>query len=192
MRNQFFGDFNDYWKYGFLRALASQGLRVGVCWMLTPDDGAHGEKRQYLAKPAEWRQYDPDLYDILQKLNEPTTPRSVQLCAEHSIIPTATYFSETVPHSGRDAFLDRALSALQACAIVFFDPDNGIEVESVSHGSWKAMKYVFWSELKEAYSRGHSLVVYQHIQQVDRRRKVAELPEAHRCNQTDQHRRHQD
>jgi hypothetical protein len=45
VRNQFFGDINDYHKYGLLRALSGDGdLKVGVCWMLTPDDVRHGHK----------------------------------------------------------------------------------------------------------------------------------------------------
>jgi hypothetical protein len=39
MKDQYFGDVNDYLKYGLLRCFAEAGWRVGVCWMLTPDDG---------------------------------------------------------------------------------------------------------------------------------------------------------
>lgn len=40
MKNQYFGDINDYLKYGLLRVIAKKtGLRVAVCWMPTPDDG---------------------------------------------------------------------------------------------------------------------------------------------------------
>ncbi|MDO8501594.1 MAG: hypothetical protein Q7S20_07100 [Gemmatimonadaceae bacterium] len=39
MKHQYFGDVNDYRKYGLLRILQqASGLRLGVCWMLTPDD----------------------------------------------------------------------------------------------------------------------------------------------------------
>jgi hypothetical protein len=40
MKNQYFGDINDYHKYGLLRQLGKGGqLTTAVCWMLTPDDG---------------------------------------------------------------------------------------------------------------------------------------------------------
>jgi hypothetical protein len=40
MKNQYFGDINDYRKYGLLRILSDEGsMRTGVCWMLTRDDG---------------------------------------------------------------------------------------------------------------------------------------------------------
>ena len=39
MKNQYFGDINDYRKYGLIRLLADGGkIKAGVCWMLTPDD----------------------------------------------------------------------------------------------------------------------------------------------------------
>ena len=39
MKNQYFGDVNDYRKYGLLRVFANQAaFNIGVCWMLTPDD----------------------------------------------------------------------------------------------------------------------------------------------------------
>ena len=39
MKDQYFGDVNDYLKYGLLRALQSQGdLKLLVAWMLTPND----------------------------------------------------------------------------------------------------------------------------------------------------------
>lgn len=40
MKGQYFGDINDYRKYGLLRALQSSGEgSLLVAWMLTPDDG---------------------------------------------------------------------------------------------------------------------------------------------------------
>jgi hypothetical protein len=38
MKNQYFGDENDYKKYGLLRMLAGEvKMKTAVCWMLTPD-----------------------------------------------------------------------------------------------------------------------------------------------------------
>ena len=39
MKNQYFGDINDYRKYGLLRILISGGgIKTIVCWVLRPDD----------------------------------------------------------------------------------------------------------------------------------------------------------
>lgn len=57
MKNQYFGDINDYRKYGLRRAiLDSTRLQMLVAWMLTPDDGStDGNFITYLEKPDKWR-----------------------------------------------------------------------------------------------------------------------------------------
>ncbi|HUW95833.1 MAG TPA: hypothetical protein VMW58_08590 [Anaerolineae bacterium] len=38
MKNQYFGDINDYRKYGLLRILTNLGeIKTAVCWVRTPD-----------------------------------------------------------------------------------------------------------------------------------------------------------
>ena len=50
MKDQYFGDVNDFRKYGLLRLLTLQdGLRLGVCWMLTAPDGRPDGRRLCLA-----------------------------------------------------------------------------------------------------------------------------------------------
>lgn len=39
MKKPYFGDVNDYRKYGLLRAFGRAGLATQVVWMLTPDAG---------------------------------------------------------------------------------------------------------------------------------------------------------
>jgi len=39
VKNQYFGDINDYRNYGLLRILISGGgIKTIVCWVLRPDD----------------------------------------------------------------------------------------------------------------------------------------------------------
>ena len=38
MKNQYFGDERDFFKFAILRSFGSAGLKVIVDWMLTPDD----------------------------------------------------------------------------------------------------------------------------------------------------------
>lgn len=49
MKNQYAGDINDFRKYAILRALATCGFRVTVCWMLTPDDGGPDGRKVVVA-----------------------------------------------------------------------------------------------------------------------------------------------
>ena len=69
MKEQYVGDVNDYRKYSLLRHLANAGLRIGVCWMLTPPDGGRdGSKTAYLSQPEQWRHYEPDVFDLLKRV----------------------------------------------------------------------------------------------------------------------------
>ena len=68
MKHQYFGDINDYRKYGLLRHLSNFGeITTSVCWMLTPDTegNADGQKLAYLEKPQKYRHHDPAHFDLL-------------------------------------------------------------------------------------------------------------------------------
>ena len=54
MKNQYFGDINDYRKYGLMRVLAQRSsLALGICWLITEDDEhGDGELRAYLSNPS--------------------------------------------------------------------------------------------------------------------------------------------
>lgn len=176
MKNQYFGDINDFRKYGLLRVLRNaSGLSVGVCWFLTEDDGgADGELRKYLRNPKRWRHYDPQLYDTLQRLNDNSVQRSIALAREWELVPGASYFDAVLTDNrpARAAYLDSARQALGDCDIVFVDPDNGIEVPSTKFGSSGSSRYVYWRELHTMYASGQSILMYQHFPRVVRERFV--------------------
>ena len=66
MKNQYVGDIGDYGKYGLLRFLANQGIKLGINWYLTADDGSRdGKFTDYLNQSSE-RVYDPELFDALR------------------------------------------------------------------------------------------------------------------------------
>lgn len=62
----------------------------------------------------------------------------------------------------RKGWLDRALKATEGYDIVFFDPDNGLEVKSTKAHHDKGPKFTFFNELVPFWKRGQSLVIYQH------------------------------
>jgi hypothetical protein len=162
-----------------LRVLTSvTQLPVGVCWLLTPDDGrTDGEFRSYLQRPVQWRVYDPPLYDHLAKLLSPAVGRSVENVRIWDLIPGASYHEPilTDDAASRRRYFDRALSSLDSCPLLFFDPDNGIEVPSRPYGAKGSAKYVYWREIQTAYAAGHSLVIYQHFARVSRQSFTAQL-----------------
>jgi hypothetical protein len=179
MKNQYFGDVNDYLKYGFLRAFADAGLRVGVCWMLTPDDGrTDGGKVGYLSQPATWRGHDPQLFDALSRTVGAGAPRSTSLAeADAMMVPGARFFSATVPDgwSHRRAWFRSALDTLKDADLIFFDPDNGMEVASKGFGATGSQKYLYWTEVEATWSRGKSLLIFQHFARVKRELHIEQL-----------------
>jgi hypothetical protein len=172
VKNQYFGDVNDYRKYGLLRCLtAATGLPLGVCWLLTePENRPDGEFRRYLDDPRRWRHYDPELYDGLRRLLDPDVRRDVHHADAWNLIPGARYYTPILRDdaAARSGYFAEGLQALAGCPLLFFDPDNGVEVPSTRIGRKRSSKYVYWPEIEEAYARGHSLVVYQHYVRVQR------------------------
>ena len=132
MKNQYFGDINDYRKYGLLRVLQSTGSgRLLVAWMLTPDDGSRdGGRRSYLEHPDSWMRYDPELFAGLADLLRAAP--AVSLMERSTLLPRTSYYSAVVPDSAgeRDAWRQGLLDAARDADLAFVDPDNGIEVRS--------------------------------------------------------------
>lgn len=167
MKDQYFGDINDYRKYGLLRTLirVSQ-LRLGVCWLRTANDNRNdGEFRKYLNEPNRWRKFDSGLYTTMQRLLDPSITRSVLLADEWRILPNAVYNHSYIRDDkyNRDIYFAKNWDLFKACQVIFFDPDNGLEVPSVKYGGRGSAKYLYWHELMATYAMGFSIVLYQHF-----------------------------
>jgi hypothetical protein len=165
MKNQYFGDVNDYIKYGLLRVLTGHGaLSVAVCWMLTLDDErGDGGRVGYLDDPQAWREFDEELFDKLKELVPQS--RRVQQAETANLLPNARYHYRVLSDNAGDRarYFEEFWESAQACDLVLFDPDNGFEVKSKPYGSKDSCKYLYWRELKHTFDRDHSLLVYQHF-----------------------------
>jgi hypothetical protein len=172
MKNQYFADINDLRKYGLLRALSDNGrIKTAVCWMLTDNDTrTDGNFIGYLDHSEKWRQYDPALFDTLAACMSNPANRSVQWAEANNLIPSAVYFPELLrddPEERRRYFAKFQTIAAD-CDLVFFDPDNGLQVKSVSYGRRNSNKYLFWPELIKTFASGKSILLYQHFIRVKR------------------------
>lgn len=170
MKHQYVADINDYRKYGLLRALTSAGdLSLAVHWMLTPDDAStDGGRLEYAGKPADWRRFDPELFDALAAIISADARRLDGL--EAAALFPACFVSEPVPveQDQRSAHMARSLGLCRGKDLLFFDPDNGLEVATWPPGSRASPKYLYWHEVEAAYGAGHSLLIYQHFPRTDR------------------------
>jgi len=179
VKDQYFGDVNDYRKYALLRALL-RGARTTatVCWMLTPDDGrTDGRHTGYLSDADTWRRYDPELFDFL-RASVADGPRPGVGAIERSGLLTGCryvpgYLGDAAPD--REAYFARTRAISSGTRLVFFDPDNGMEVPSVRYGRARSAKYLFWRELEATHAAGRSSLVFQYYPRVDRDRFDASL-----------------
>ena len=177
MQDLYFGDVGDYGKYGLLRALSlpsgsEPGLRLGVVWYLSDvqTSAADGKHVSYLDQPSLFRSCDPVLFDALRKHRDSHARRAVSALEDMRVLPPNTaYFRELLkldvpnPEGARLAWARAALAASEQCEIVFLDPDNGLEIKSVSPTSAHGAKYVSDSELGLFLARSdQTVIVYQH------------------------------
>ena len=179
MQNRYVGDVGDFAKYALLRALRKgqpNTSRLAVIWYLYPDEShnADGRHTSYLNSDS-FRALDPQLHRSLDHLVR-RAKRNVVEVKNAGVLPTGTIFFEELAagESGegksgarrerfRSEWFSRAQAAAARADIVFLDPDNGIEAHSVPKCAPKAGKYVFWDEIEALWDRGHSLVIYHHL-----------------------------
>jgi len=170
MKNQYFGDEHDYKKYGILRCLANSGFRIGVCWMLTPNDGKNdGNFRKYSSQPDKWKSHDPELFEWLYQTAEVEGHRDVLALESSAIIPNAMYYSALLSDSlpRRIDYFDGMKQALADADLILFDPDNGLEIPSKPIGYAESSKYLSYAEAAEVFQQGKSLLIYQQFYRVE-------------------------
>lgn len=171
MKNQYFGDINDYRKYGLLRCLSDRGrMKTSMCWMLTENDKrTDGKFTDYLSRPETFRSNDPELFDHLHQAVSQDI-RHVSVAQDRNIIPAAHYYSDLLRDDSkqRQQFFEGFLSTLPSRDLVFFDPDNGLEVKSVKYGNRGSSRYLYWGEVAQTFKEGASILIYQHFPRIKR------------------------
>jgi len=175
MKNQYFGDINDYRKYGLLRIIADDGrIKTAICWMLTSNDNrTDGKFIQYLDQPIKWQKYDSELFDLLHFMVNKQKTRNILSAENSGLIPSAIYFSEilTDDYQQRKHYFKKFLKKTETenSQLLFFDPDNGLEVKSKPKGRKHSSKYLYWDELCKFYSKSYSILIYQHFPRANRK-----------------------
>ena len=169
MKNQYVGDIGDYGKYGLLRFLASHGIKIGVNWYLTENDGStDGRFTTYLKNPAE-RVYDPELFDALQNITD-CPDKTVKMIEQARIIPDAEFFSELLKSSSLEAdarewnrrlWFNNSTLMLGNAELIFADPDNGISYRKTARTK-DSEKFILPEDVAEYYNSGKNVVYYCH------------------------------
>lgn len=181
MQDRYVGDVGDFAKYALLRRLGEAtdraSVRLGIIWCRYPNEGHNGDGRHvsYLLDP-HYSKLDPELHASLYHLVE--TERAITAISRSKFLPANTVYCDQwaspqfdkPPRPGRNArtryrsiWLRACLSRTTECDLVFFDPDNGLEVASIPKNHTKAGKYIYWDELIPFWRRGNSLLIYHHL-----------------------------
>ena len=159
MRNQFYSDRKDVWKWSLLLKLAGEKHHIFQIAMLRPDKGTHGNDfgdpgpcnpavRKFFADERLLRARD------ISRIERLLPGRITVLMTRYSNGCRVTYF-------------DLVLEIIRKTApkVVFLDPDTGIEGATRSH------EHVGHQEIKrvwESLQSGDYLVVFQYSLRFDR------------------------
>jgi hypothetical protein len=171
VKDQYAGDVNDYLKYALLRALA--GAHPGtlqVCWMLTaPDRRPDGGRLAYLDDPEGFASLDPEVFQALGAMVRGGR-RSVVAVQDAGVLGRASFHTALLGDglAARERYFRGVWREVGAEDLVFFDPDNGLQVASVVRGRRNSCKYMFWEELEQALAKHRSVCFYQHFPRVQR------------------------
>ena len=176
MKDSYFGDINDYYKYGLIRIITVHAeLTSSICWMLTKDEGSRdGRKLKYLMNPSKWSGFDPELFSELRNIVVDEQNRGFRYARERNLIPSASYFEEYLSDDlqARTKYMESFMHLSSSAKLLFFDPDNGMEVASVRLGRKGSSKYLYWEELDAFSPRDASILIYQHFPRVERQRFI--------------------
>ena len=189
MQNRYVGDIGDFGKYYLLKSLCmgnknEQDFSIGVVWYLVPDENHNddGKHIRYLdqndSNLRRFRDGDPALYDSLSKIVN-AGRRDIKLIRESKVLPDNTVFYEEplsfegMPNNTpaarnnrvnyRKNWISQAYEMTLGCDLLFVDPDNGLEVNSVKSHHKTGPKYTYFEELIPFVNRGQSLVICHHL-----------------------------
>jgi len=157
MQNKYFGDISDFYKYYFLRNICLD-YKLGINWCLIPNDDSNDGKH-IITKKKRLKNIDEKLYKILEKsiLNNNRNTKYI----ENGYFNNDTIFYNSVYEK---YFLDgvyeeKAFNNLINQDIIFFDPDNGIEVPSTK--AIDKLKYVQYRTILKYWNNKKSMIIFQ-------------------------------
>ena len=168
MKNQYVGDIGDFGKYSMFRAFIDAGVKGGVNWYLTEDDGSNdGKFTDYLNKD-DMRRYCPEVFDALKGIvgNKDKTVFDIE---KSGILPGTIFYSEILKPEGtpndreqeRSGWFQESMYELKDAELIFMDSDNGL-LESDDATKLGGEKYVLPSEVESYFIEGHNVVYYCH------------------------------
>jgi len=170
VKNQYFGDNKDLWKYDLVMTIMKAGLVSHFTFlpMLTePDGSGHGDSAN--RSRASAGNDDMELVDFLDEcLREGKKDiNEIDVFFRRHGVSVTIYNggSRYFTHQGRRQYFAGIGDELLSKSLVLVDPDNGLEVKRSGE------KHILYGEVKALYDRmdeGSILMVYQYFPRVPR------------------------
>ena len=151
MQNKYFGDIHDFYKYFLLKHISGY-FSIGINWCLIKDENSNdGNKKLRKIE----KDKDTTLYSILNN--------------SENILGINAYFSKKVGYFDNiyehyflnSVYQKKAFDKLNKKDIIFFDPDNGLEV--ISTNNKNKYKYLSYDTIEKYWTNGNSMIIYQHL-----------------------------
>ena len=184
MKDKYFGDIHDFLKYTLLRFLQDRmQWSIFINWMLTTYEPRNSKKENKDGGQLNYeklRSINEDIFQSLAPYRIPGAKRSVMefknLCPSvlnntiqafekdyvyEEIVPPKSSNSRNLI-SERIKWCSEFYQKSKDFDLVFFDSDNGLQVDSIPLGQSKACKYVFLKEIKCIFERKQNVLLYQH------------------------------
>lgn len=175
MQDRYVGDIGDFGKYLLLKSLCkNNNIKLGVNWCYVNHEYSTKEKEKndgkytgYLyqknKKHKVYKETDEILINQLRNIVE-SEYRTIISIEKNNILPKGTMFfnKETPVGTKRFSWHAESLETLKGCDIIFYDPDNGLEIPTCGKLHRDAVKYVYYDEIRDTYSKGKSIIIYQH------------------------------
>ena len=166
MQNKYVGDFGDFVKYSLIKSL-SKNKSLGIAWYLFPDETKKndGNHTKYLEKPDDWRNKDPQIFDIMRRLVE-DKQRNIASVVDSDALNITTSVDECLHFEGvgnekrqwRCEWFSRVRNALATCDLVFADPDTGLCLDK----NFKHWRSIPLSEVHALAEGGRTVIIYHH------------------------------
>jgi hypothetical protein len=177
VKDQYFADKRDFFKWDFLEDLldgcAELKSFTNITMLTPPDDSSQGNLRVYevgLRREPLCRFLQGCLTDGKQKVSE---MRRYFQGKRFSYYPHRDSAASPYSYESRQEYFDSIPQAKLQQALVFFDPDIGLQTGSMGYMQRSGIsKYLFDESLTEVARRisdDSVIVVYQHLQR-DRNR----------------------
>jgi hypothetical protein len=157
MKNQYHGDARDHQKYSLLLDLVADYSQLTNILLLTPDDHTReGGKRNYSCTSSR-----ADLWEFLQASKNIGSLRRFFRGRGF----TYHHYDKQFSHESRRDYFSAIPSGWLRDALVFLDPDIGMEDDRAYSRRNGPTKYVFYPEIAKLWQRMEDscLVIYQHL-----------------------------